>query len=70
MGYSEILVTTPRPSWGPKILGGSDQLQRRNTIKTRARSNGLRLGLGHQRNQAHGHAVYFFTRRAPKLPEG
>jgi len=62
MGFSEILVTTPRPSWGP--------LQRRNTIKTRARSNGLRLLRAINAPQAHGHALYFFTRRAPKLPGG
>ena len=40
------------------------------TIKTQAKSDGLRLLRAIDETQAHGYALRFFTRRAVKLLEG
>jgi hypothetical protein len=45
-------------------------LQRRTSIKSQAKSDGLRLLRAIDETQAHGYALRFFTRRAVKLLEG
>jgi hypothetical protein len=65
--------SSPCPSslLGRTKFGGSDEFLGRIGINARARSDGLPLLLrAIDATQAHGYAVYFFTRLALKLLEG
>jgi hypothetical protein len=68
--FSEVRVPARRLSWWRKMFGGSDEFQRRIGIKAQARSDGLQLLRATDATQAHGYAVYFFTRLALRLLEG
>ena len=52
------------------MFGGSDEFQGRIGIKAQARSDRLQPLRAIDATQAHGYAVYFFTRLSLKLLEG
>jgi hypothetical protein len=70
--YGVLWSSSPCPSslLGRTKFGGSDEFLGRIGINARAGSDGLLLLRAIDATQAHGYAVYYFTRLALKLLGG